>query len=184
MVKKGVFLVLVLLLSSQMVHAQGIGFGPLAGYFQSKDADEGEFMFGGAIRLKLSPSFGIEGSIQYREEKYGDGAVKVRSWPVMATGLFYVFPFLYGAAGAGWYNTTLDYDEGRMGGGVMMEDETTQEFGWHFGGGLEIPFGSGTKLYGDIRYVFLDYEFKQLPGSEGLESDFYIITVGLLWGMD
>ncbi len=175
---------ILLLLMAQMSYAQGLGFGPLAGYFKSADADQGEYMGGAALRLKLTKSLAVEGSIMYRQEKYGGGALTVRSWPVMATGLFYLLPpVLYGAVGAGWYNTTLDYDQSKMGGSVMVKDETTQEFGWHFGGGVEIPFGQGTHIYGDIRYVFLDYDFSQLPGSEGMNSDFYIISVGILWGM-
>ena len=180
--KKAAWLVLLLVLEVPAVQAQGLGFGPLVGYFKSSDSDQGEFMGGGAIRLKLTPSFGIEGAIHYRQEQYGNGSVTVKSWPVLATGLFYFFPFLYGAVGAGWYNTTIDYNES-MPGLMEMESETTQEFGWHFGGGLELPFGRKTKLFGDIRYVFLNYDFQLVPGSKELKSDFYIITVGLMLGL-
>ena len=86
------------------------GIGPKVGYFKTKDADKGEFMGGAALRLKFG-SLGIEGSIDYRQEKYGEDDITVRSWPVSATGLLYPLPILYALAGMGWYNTTFDYDQ-------------------------------------------------------------------------
>ena len=100
----------------------------------------------------------------------------------MVTGLFYPLPIVYGAVGVGWYNTTFDYDEGKPG-LLGLGSETKQEFGWHFGAGAELPLGAHTKLVGDVRYVFLNYDFKQFPGSSGLSSDFYVITVGLLFAL-
>jgi len=152
-----------------------IGFGPQVGIFKSRDADNARVMGGAALRLKLSQALGVEGSINYREEDYRGGAVRVKSWPVMATGLIYPLPFVYGAIGMGWYNTTVDYKN--------LLSETKQKFGWHFGGGAELPVGNIAKLTGDVRYVFLDYDFTQVPGAEGLNSDFYVITVGFLFGL-
>lgn len=182
MFKKLMFLGAALLFAISTASAQGLGFGPQVGYYKAKDADKGNVMVGAALRLKLTSSFGIEGSINYRQEEYADGALKVRSWPVMATALFYPLPIVYGAAGAGWYNTTFDYDQSKLG-FTSLKDETKQEVGWHFGGGLEIPFGSHSKLAADIRYVFIDYEFGQLPGSKDLKSNFYVVTVGYLMGL-
>ncbi len=61
--------------------------------------------------------------------------------------------------------------------------ETKQEFGWHFGGGIEVPVGTMAKLVGDIRYVFLNYDFQKFPGSSGTTSNFYVIDVSLLFGL-
>jgi len=174
-------LTLIVLVASQ-AGAQSLKLGPQAGYQKAKDADEGKFMYGAALRLKLTPALGVEGSINYRQEKYADGALTVRSWPVMASALIYPLPFIHGTMGAGWYNTTLDYAENRLG-LVQVEDKTTQEFGWHFGGGAELPLGGKSKLAADIRYVFLNYDFKDLPGSRELKSDFFVVTIGLMWGL-
>ena len=64
-----------------------------------------------------------------------------------------------------------------------MGSETKQQFGWHFGGGVELPLGSVGKLVGDIRYVFLNYNFKSFPGSNDVNSNFYVITAGILFGL-
>lgn len=98
----------------------------------------------------------------------------------MVTGLIYPLPIVYGAMGAGWYNVTYDYDQSRL---PLFTDETTQKFGWHFGGGVELPVGSSIKITGDVRYVYLNYDFKEIPGSSGLKSNFVVITVGLLFGL-
>ena len=138
------------------------------------------------FRTKLSSALGIEASINYRREEYDNGAVDVTNWPVMVTGLIYVLPIVYGAIGAGWYNTSVTYSQDLHLLGV--NDQTEQKFGWHFGGGLEIPLGMsmsnpGAILTADIRYVFLNYDFQKLPGSPGLQNNFVYMTVGLLFSL-
>jgi opacity protein-like surface antigen len=167
-------------LTAPQVDAQSIGIGPQAGYYRVKDADEGNFTGGAAIRLKLIPFLGVEASLGYRQEKYADALLTVHSWPVMVTGLIYPLPMIYGAMGFGWYNTTFDYDQDRL---PLLKDETAQKVGWHFGGGVELPVGSNVKLTADVRYVFLDYDFKGVPGSADLNSNFYVVTAGLLFGL-
>lgn len=162
------------------VNAQSISIGPQVGYYRAQDADQGNFTGGAALRLKLVPLLGAEASIGYRQEKYADDLLTVRSWPVMVTGLIYPLPMIYGAMGFGWYNTTIDYDQDRV---PLLEDETVQKIGWHFGGGAELPLGTRVKLTADIRYVFLNYDFKEIPGSGELKSNFYVITAGLLFGL-
>lgn len=178
MFKKLNLLILLTILVAPQVLAQGIGLGPQIGYQKAADADDGKLMFGAALRLMLTSALGVEGSINYRQEKFADDALTVRSWPVMVTGLLYPLPIIYGAVGAGWYNTTFDFDQNL----VIAEDETTQEFGWHFGAGLELPIGAKSRLTGDIRYVFLDYDFDEIPFRD-VDSNFYVITVGFLFGL-
>ena len=162
------------------VNAQSISLGPLVGYYKTQDSDEGSFIGGVALRLKLIPIIGVEASINYRQEKYANDLLTVRSWPVMITGLIYLLPIFYGAMGIGWYNTTLDYDQNRL---PLLKDDTAQSVGWHFGGGVELPLGTNFKLTGDLRYVFLNYDFKEIPGSGDMNSNFYVITVGFLFGL-
>lgn len=100
----------------------------------------------------------------------------------MVTGFFYPIPIAYGAIGVGWYNTSVEYEFAAT---DLLEpdDETLQEFGWHFGGGVELPVGRNLKLAGDIRYVFIDYEFEEVPGTDDINNDFFIIQAGLLFGL-
>ncbi len=182
MLKKMLMAIGLAALICTQANAQGLGFGPMLGFQKARDADEGKFMGGVALRLKLTPALGAEASINYRHEKYSDGALTVRSWPVMVTGFLYPLPIVYAAVGAGWHNTTFDYDQSKFP-LQIIDDETKQEFGWHFGAGMELPTGSNSKLTADIRYVFLDYDFEQVPGTEGIDSDFYVITAGFLFGL-
>ncbi len=177
--KKTLLLMGLITLMVAPVKAQSVSLGPQVGYYKAEGAD-GNFMGGVAWRFKFTPMLGLEGSINYRQEKYANGALTVRSWPVMVTGLIYPLPIVYGAIGAGWYNTTFDYDQNLL---PNLKDETTQEFGWHFGGGVELPIGTRFKLTGDVRYVFLNYDFKEIPGSSDLKSNFYVVTIGLLFGL-
>lgn len=162
------------------VKAQSISLGPQLGYYKAQDADDGSYTGGVALRLKLMSILGVEASINNRQEKYANGALTVRSWPVMVTGLIYPIPIVYGAMGFGWYSVTFHYDQSRL---PLFTDETAQKVGWHFGGGLELPISSNFTLIGDFRYVFLNYDFKTIPGSGDLKSNFTVITAGFLFGL-
>lgn len=180
MMKRCILIAVLMLFPAVELEAQGLFLGPQGGYERTRDADEGKLMGGVALRLKLPFALGAEASINYRQDKFGDGAVTVRSWPVMVTGMFYPLPIVYGAIGAGWFNTTFDYDESKFPANTV-HDETKQQFGYHFGAGLELPLGPTVKVTGDIRYVFLNYKFDTIPGRGDLKSDFYVVTVGFLF---
>jgi hypothetical protein len=185
MIARFTMLLVLIVVAFETSAAQGgIGFGPQVGIYKSQDADGASVMPGAAIRIKLSDVLGIEGSINYRQEEYANGIVTAKSWPVMVTGLLYPVPIVYGAIGAGWYNTTIEYNFplGYLGGPAAISSENLQKFGWHFGGGVELPLGSVGKLVGDVKFVFLDYDFKKVPGN-GVNSNFYVITAGLLFGL-
>ncbi len=178
-------LLLIFFASIPAVAQIDIGFGPQLGIYKVQELDGVELMGGAALRLKLTDLLGIEASINYREEEYGGGSARLKSWPVMVTGLVYPIPFVYGAIGAGWYSTSIQYNfpSGFLGGPSSIASESKQEFGWHFGGGAEFPVGSFAKVVGDIRYVFLNYDFSRLPGSDGVNSNFYIVTAGFLFNL-
>jgi opacity protein-like surface antigen len=182
MLKLGVFLLFVAGTATAVAQS-GFSIGPEIGVHKSKDADDAKVLGGASARLSLMQGLGVEGSVQYREETYGYTTVK--SWPLMVTGLVYPFPVAYGAIGAGWYNvTSVDnaYPPGYTGPGISST-ETTQKFGWHFGGGVEIPIQHMGRIVGDVRYVFLDYDFKTFPGTNGLNYDFYVIKAGLMFDL-
>jgi len=163
-----------MLVSTTVLDAQGLYLGPRLGYFKSSDADNGTFMGGAALRAKISPSFGIEGSINYRQETYNNGHLVVKSWPVMVTAMIYPVPVAYGLIGAGWYNSSATYDPTFFSG---SSESSSQDVGWHFGGGLELP--SGTNIFtADVRYVFLNYDFTAVPGSSAISANFYVLTLG------
>jgi opacity protein-like surface antigen len=168
---------------AQNNNSSSIGIGPQIGYQRAGDADEGSFMYGGFIRLKVSDALGFEGSINYRTEQYANDMVTVRSWPVLASVLFYPVPVVYGIAGAGWYNTTFDFDPGFQ--QLDLADKTQTNFGWHLGAGVEIPVAESIKLTGDIKYVFLNYDWADLSSTalSDFNSNFYIINVGLSFGL-
>jgi opacity protein-like surface antigen len=180
----GVFLSILILLpvtSRSQTTQTSVYFGPHLGIQKAPDAEKSNYLVGATLRLRLMPVIGVEGDIGYRQEKYGSDAVTVKSWPVTVTGLIYPLPIIYGGVGAGWYNTTFDY--ANIYNQAGFDDETTTEFGWHLVAGVELPASPNLKLFGDIRYVFLDYKFKDLPNAvlDGVKSDFYSINVGLLF---
>jgi opacity protein-like surface antigen len=169
---------------AQIPGEPGIGIGPQIGYQRAGDADEGRFMIGGLVRIRLTSALAVEGSINYRTEQYADNMISVRSWPVLVSALFYPLPIVYGVAGAGWYNTTFTFDPGF--GQFNLADKTQTNFGWHIGAGAEIPVANNLSLTGDIKYVFLNYDWNDLNDIplKDFNSNFYIINVGLIFQLN
>ena len=153
----------------------GLSIGPQIGSSKSEDTD-GKWLIGAAVRARLLGAIGAEGSIGYRHDEFSNEMGKIKTWPVQVTGLLYPLPIVYGGIGAGWYHTTLDFDD------PGVDSDTTQKFGWHFGGGVDAPLGDRTNLTLDLRYVFLDYKFETVPGVGDVKNDFYMVTAGLQLG--
>jgi outer membrane protein W len=153
------FAVVAVSLWASVALAEGVSIGPRIGFSKASDSDA-KVLYGAALRLHLLPAVAVEGSIDYRQDDMEGHAGEIRSWPLQVTGLLYPLPIVYGAIGAGWYNTTFDFKDT-----LPLEDDTQQEFGWHFGGGLDLPLGDVASLAVDVRYVYLDYEFDSIPGS-------------------
>lgn len=180
-------IMLMLIFVSVNVNAQnnkaGLAIGPQLGFQKSSDSDEGRMMYGAFIRAKLSPSFAIDGSINYRNEHYLNGRVTVSSWPVLVSALLYPFPMVYGLAGVGWYNSTFNFSANLS--PTQISDQTKSNFGWHLGAGVELPLGESMILTGDIKYVFLNYNLDNVQNVRlgDLKSNFFIINVGLGFGI-
>jgi hypothetical protein len=153
--------------------------GPQIGIQKSNNSDHANLWGGAALRVKLLPALGAEASVDYRQDKFYNGAVNIKSWPIQVTGLLYPLPIVYGAIGAGWYVTTFDYNQAIY---PQLKDDTRQRFGWHFGVGGELPLAIA-KLTADVRYVFLDYAFKQVPELSGLQWDFFVISASFLFAL-
>ncbi len=178
-----VFLGLVILTSMSTRGQSQALFGPQIGVQKAQDADKHNYLVGATLRLRLMPVMGAEGGIGYRHEDFGNDALTIREWPVTVTALLYPLPIAYGGIGGSWYNSTYDYNDVYNAAGI--DDETEGEFGWHLAAGLELPASPRLRIYGDVRYVFLDRKFKELPDAvlEGADADFYSINVGLLFGL-
>jgi len=160
------------------VHGQiGASIGPHVGIQKAQDAEKSNYLVGATLRIRLMFALGVEGDISYRQEEFAGNSITVKSWPVTVTGLLYPLPVLYGGVGAGWYNTTFDFND------AAIDNRTEREFGWHLAVGLELPASPRISIFGDVRYVFLDYNLKNVPSAvvNDINADFYSINAGLLF---
>jgi opacity protein-like surface antigen len=148
------------LLWSSIANAGGLGFGGRYSWVRNTDTHKGTSMVGVLARLR-GGAVGAEAAIDYRKDDQGGGA-SIKTWPVTATLLIYPLPSIYGLAGLGWYNATMEYDG--IGGKVK---ETNTQTGYHLGAGIELPVTEGMKLAGEFRYIFLKYKFEDIPGEVG-----------------
>jgi opacity protein-like surface antigen len=155
--------------------ASATGVGVRGALVNNTTTDENVRMVGAFGRL--GGVFAVEGAIDYRNEDAGLGT-EVRTWPVTASLLFQPIPFLYGLAGVGWYNTTVEFPEF-----TGLDEETTTEFGYHAGVGTQLPIVPMISLVGDVRYNYVDYDFSEFADAVGdFEDGNYVsLNVGLMF---
>ncbi len=164
--------------------AQGVGIGPHVGYFKAQDADQGEWLVGGTVRLSLNPFLAAEAGVSFRREEYNNGDFKVESWPIQVSALVFPIPTLYALAGAGWYPTTFDFAAAYLAANSLdIGEQSDTQFGWHIGAGAQFPFMPLISLTGDIRWTFLEYEISDVPGLNAADANFYSIQLGVLIGL-
>lgn len=147
---------------------------PSVGFSRGVDADEGKSNVGLAIRGDLAGNtVQAEIGTSYRKEEFFDGDLKLRMVPVTASLLFRPVRLIHADVGAGWYFTKFDYDDA-----LLIDDETTQEFGVHVGAGMQVPIAERAAIDLTGRYVFMqDQESKLVP--ETFDPDFWNMSLGL-----
>jgi hypothetical protein len=147
---------------------------PSVGLTKPVDGDNDVKVSGGlAIRGKIAPMLMSEVGVSYRSDEFFGGDLKVRRWPVTASLYLSPIPALYAGGGVGWYHTTLDYSDA-----LPFENETSQEFGVHVGGGVQVPITPAAGLDLNGRYVFMRDQESQLIPSE-FNPDFWTTSLGL-----
>lgn len=139
--------------------AQGFGVGARLAWVKANtdsnvDVDAVRFI-GGQIRL-VSGHYGVEVAMDHHSESFELLNQKISETPIQVSvmlrlgGGAIVSPFLLG--GPGWYRRKVELLSNPDGPGVK-----TTEFGWHAGGGVEVPAGRHFAIHGDYRYTFLDF---------------------------
>ncbi len=166
-----------LLIVAQPKAASAIEVIPSVGITRSVESDNVNKQVGLALRSSIVPHLlksEIGGS--YRSEKRNAGAVEAKMWPVTASLWLTPIPVLYAGAGVGWYHTTLEYRPS-----LGLQDQTTQDFGVHVGGGMKMPLAPGVALDFSGRYVFLqDQESRLVPRK--FNPDYWTLSAGLALG--
>ncbi len=149
--------------------------GPRAEYFDPKGGDA-TWSGGAQVRYFFTQALAIEGSADYRREKFGDTRVDVV--PVQASLLAYIIqpkPFgVYLLGGTGWYYRRINPPS-------PAQHDTDDRFGLHAGGGVEYRISNSWSLDGSYRYVWIDSiktQDAQLQNKE-FDDKGQMVTIGL-----
>jgi hypothetical protein len=151
-----------------------LSIGGRAMWFDPKDG-ESSWSGGAQVRLYLLRFFAIEGSADYRQNKFNGSTV--HTYPVQVSGLLYLFPswrltpFILG--GAGWYYTTVD--------GPGGFSDTTNRFGVHAGGGLQYFISRHFSVDSTYRYIWLEdvASRNQSLTNKDYRDSGQMVTIGL-----
>jgi opacity protein-like surface antigen len=150
----------------------GFTLGGRAEYYQPKFTDTGSFSGGAQARLHILSMLAAEGSIDYRQNKYGGTTVDV--YPVQASLLLYltpswiVSPYLLG--GVGWYYTHI------------RDGATTDRFGPHAGAGVEVALARHWSIDGSYRYLWtqsLTAPTTTSPVGKNFSDNGFMLTAAL-----
>jgi hypothetical protein len=170
----GALLLLALLLMGVNAARAAGQIVPSVGLTRSVDGDDQSKVSGGlAVRGSILPFLMGEIGASYRNDEYYGGDLDVRQWPVTAS--LYLTPIhnIYAGGGVGWYHTTFDYEET-----TGIPSSTSEEFGVHLGGGLQIPIAPMAAVDLSGRYVFMqDQESHLIPST--FDPDFWTTSLGL-----
>lgn len=156
------------------LHASRPGFtlGGRASYFRPKGADSGSLYGGAQLRLHITSVIALEGSADYRQNKFEGTIVDV--YPVQASLMLYlapnwvISPYILG--GEGWYHTHIR-------GGASSE-----RYGPHAGAGLEIALSRSCSIDGSYRYLWtqsLTAPTKTSPFGKNFSDNGFMLTAGL-----
>jgi opacity protein-like surface antigen len=141
----------------------------------TEDSDDDVKLFGSlAVRGNLADALKAEVGVMYRNESYMAGDLNVRMWPITASLYVTPTPQLYLGGGVGWYNTTLDYDND-----LGIDSNTEQDFGFHVGGGIQVPISEAAAVDLGGRYTFMDEIETELDDLDNLNPDFWTTSLGL-----
>jgi opacity protein-like surface antigen len=150
----------------------GITFGGRAAYYRPKDADEGTLNGGAQLRLHITSVIAVEGSADYRQNKFGGTTVDIV--PVQASLLLYLAPNFvaspYILGGVGWYYTHV------------QGDGTTHRYGPHAGGGLEVALNRHWTVDGSYRYLWtqsLTAPTTASPAGKNFSDNGFMLTAAL-----
>lgn len=153
----------------------GLGIGARYSNVNNQETDETTHMGGAMLRLR-SKFLGLEGGVDYRNDDLGND-IDLKTWPVTASLLVFPLKHIYGVAGLGWYHTTLDFPDEST-----FDDQTDSQLGYHLGAGVEVPVVPAVRLTGDVRWLFVDYEFDDIPDTFGnVDADAVAFNAGLLF---
>jgi hypothetical protein len=148
---------------------------PSVGITRAVNADDNTSKISGGLALRgdLAPFLMAEIGASYRSEEAFGGDLHIRQWPITASLWLKPVPMLYAGGGAGWYHTTLDYDES-----LPFAGETNQQFGVHLGGGLRVPLVPMASLDLGGRYVLLE-DVDQKLSTTKFDPDYWTTSLGL-----
>ena len=175
-----VFALGALLATAGPASAQGFGLGArFAWVNHDVDVDADSVRFTGFLVRAIGGRSGFELSYDRHTEEFELVNQKLIETPIqasllvrLASGAF--APYLLG--GPGWYRRTVEPIEGPEDSG-----DSTTEFGWHAGGGLEILAGRHFGIHGDYRYTFLDFGGDDEDEDEGFVGGLLPGYKGSMW---
>lgn len=147
----------------------------------TKTTEEGantDILGGLAVRADLATVLKAEIGVQYRDEDRFNDNLKIRTWPITASLWLQPLPMLYAGGGVGWYHTTYDWVDEPL----APEDETSQDFGVHLGGGFRVPLAPKLAVDLNGRYAFLGDVESEFDELDNLDPDFWTLSLGLAIG--
>jgi len=170
------------------------GIGPRVTFQRGDDAvpDSSALrVFGGQIKMRLSPSTAIEVSADYDSKLTRTTSLtqRAKSMPIQASLLMFpvrsmISPYVLG--GVGWYRHSLTETTTSS---SAAATSTIREMGYHAGLGAELRVGQRLALHGDYRYNHIRFggndapstPSSTFPGLSAIQESLKLSSNGSMW---
>lgn len=172
MIKNNMRLVIFLLftvISPSFAKPLYFGLGPSYGYYRAGDSDGWNDRIGAGARLRYR-CWGAEVEVHYKNERYFNDLVWVRSWPLTASVYAYPLKFISIGAGFGSYELYVDYNQSAPG-LENLGNESSRRAGFHVCAGVESNLSKTSVLAVEMRYSWIDYRLAPLPGILSVDTN-------------
>jgi hypothetical protein len=169
------FIFIIFLILQTDARAQiSIGIGPHYSYISLRDSDEHQRFIGAHVRIKFLSMVAIEASVDYRKNMFFADTFKVHSVPALFSIIVYIRPHStlspYILGGGGWYVNQVTFLVE-----PFKEYNGNVDFGYHFGGGVELSIIGKIGFHLDYRSIMVDFSPLNLKG------DGHLITAGMTY---
>jgi opacity protein-like surface antigen len=150
--------------------------GIAGGYQRLSEGEDGAFVGGGYLRLDWHEVVFIETRVLYHNEDLGNDR-ELELIPIQLSAMLFflrrdlvVSPYVL--AGVGGYIT-------RQVENAKDESDSSFDFGWHLGGGLDWNLTDRIFVEADLRYIWLDVDFSgQTVGEKLANANSWMATTG------
>jgi opacity protein-like surface antigen len=164
-----IILLLFMIVAPSLAKPLYFGLGPSYGCYRTGDSGGWNDRIGVGSRLRYR-WWGADVEVHYKNERYFNDLVWVRSWPLTVSLLAFPFKFAYAGGGFGTYELYVDYNQS-IPGLENLQNASRRRAGFHLCAGVEANMTKTSAVTVEMRYSWIDYRLAPLPDVSSVDTN-------------